>query len=214
MNEQLLAWLLLPSFALGAPAPFLRTGPGVGYESPQAAFEAVQQAVAKKDYKAALACLPVELRRKVAAEIAIQGIYKVRIASRWGDRLYPIQKVLEKHGIGPMQAEHLGLARSTSGASRKKARKALANFIRKPEAFVLEMAAAEPREVTELFGPLGGCFPGPSDRLVFLKMDGIAGAWFVAPPPRDRLFSVPTLMRDARFRKGPAGWTMLPLIDD
>jgi hypothetical protein len=204
MNASLLALMLPLTVAAPEPGPE-PPGGGKYYKTPQAVFDASEKAVQKKDYKAVVACIAPEGRKELAAELAAQAVAVLGVKVAAGEKaLKPMRAVLARHGLTAKAVSGITVY-PADAASMQKARAALGKLIKKPEAFAVEMMAAQ-----EKYGEATGTTTTPRSTLESVKVEGkkASGTLLSAYCGAFRV------KYQISFVKDPNGWRMLPVLSE
>lgn len=104
-----------------------------GFESPEAAFTALQQSLSRRDWRTATTCLTPESREVMAAGLLFAGGL---MAAFGGEEASPITAVMEKHGIELPEPE-------------------FSFSVGPPAGDAAEESAEEPEEMPEIEDPAG-----------------------------------------------------------
>ena len=188
-----------------APTPDPEPPPaGKFYKSPRAFFEASQAATKKKDYKALIDCVAPEARAEMAGQMAasmqmLKGIGLPGLA----DAGKAADAVMKKYGL---EGKAVGIGNPADVVA---AGKAYAKMIKKPEAFALEMLAAQEKMQEALKGVVPG-FDAPTMSLKEAKVTGAKARGVIEVSIAGTATTYPL-----DFVKGPNGWRMLlPRLDE
>jgi hypothetical protein len=206
MNARLLALLLsLPLVALAAPSPE-PPGSGKYYKTPQAVFDASGKAAEKKDYKTVIDCIAPESRKEMAAQLALQALALKGVPSpRSSKANKALTDVLDKHGLTEKAIKDIKVGHDT--ASMRKARADLAKLIKKPEAFAVEMMAANAKAAEAMLPP-GVTLPKVTMKLEGVKVEGKKATGTMVGEATGLKYRL-----KVGFVKGTNGWRMLPTLD-
>src|SRR5207302_7348476 len=132
-----LGGLLLAALALVAGAQPDEKKPKTKlYKTPQAVFNASQAALKKGDFKAHVACFTANSQKRLAVDLALDGLaMRARAAkdSKLKKKIQPVLAVLAKHGLSAKATKDIKLPRDPDDeAGLEKAHKALAALIKEP----------------------------------------------------------------------------------
>lgn len=176
-----------------------------GYQSPEAAFAAVQEAARNKDFQGAVGALTDDSQDALCGMIVLAtGL----MAAFGGDEMADIKAVLEKHGV-PIEAPkfdfNIGEA-PPADATPPAAEEPEEMPIKDKPAFIAEMFA-----VMEKKGGSEGFDKGPTD-WIDAELRDLAIAGESATATVFRMEEGAEVTEPIEFRKGPGGWLVhLPL---
>ncbi len=136
----------------GAPAPGQPAKAGgeqaaaAGYQTPREALDAFIAAVNKGDRLAEVRSYPADLVKRMAANYAINNLYRKRMSNdpafRFAD-FTPVFAVLAKHGLTDEATKSINVA--AQGPDRDRAKGQLLALVKDPPAFLAEAMDAENR---------------------------------------------------------------------
>jgi hypothetical protein len=141
------------------------------HKTPKAVFEAAEAARKKGDFKGFLDCFTPASHKRMAGDLAYKGLAmkadadQGRAPARFKEKLKPIIKVLQKHGLTEKATKKI--MRESFSTDRDKAMRALAGLIKDPAAFAAEFMPA-----MEKFAGPPPSKEKPTARLTDIKIDG------------------------------------------
>jgi len=204
----LILFALLPLLVAAAP-PTSQDDPEPGYRtrrynSPRAVFEAYVKAGEKKDYKTALDCLTPDAQKDVAAFTAYLFLSIKSFNPDEAKKTFkPIYDVMDKHGLTEKATSDVKFEGNPLKLPEA-ARVALRKLIKKPEAFMIDMARASEKMQKD------GLVPAQGKTKTTLKDLKIDGNKATATMVTENGNGAGATKQKVEFVKSHAGWKMIP----
>jgi hypothetical protein len=198
-RKVILGGLALAVLALAGAA---QTDEETVYKTPRAAFEAALAASKKGDVKGYMACLTPGSQRRMASGLALQSLglrARAREDEDFHDRARPVLAVMSKHGITARATRDIRRPRDAEEAA--KARRTLAELIKKPAAFAVEyLNALKKAGLVKKLPP-----PMPPGELRDVKIDGerATGSFILKIGDQQRIQTL-------RFARIEGSWKLIP----
>lgn len=183
------------------------------YRTPQAVFDAMLAARAKKDFKTFVGCLAPEAQKDMAVRFAVDGLrhraeVEAVLAKRGQDeklieRYRPMFDALDRHGLTPKAAKGIRL----DFADGKKTHEAVLKLVGQPAAFAAAFLAASEKVNPGRMAGDGEVKPRLTDLEV--KGDKAVGT-VVTPGPNYDKDKTPDRRGTVEFLKVNGGWRIDP----
>jgi hypothetical protein len=176
------------------------------YASPKACFDAYAKATEKKDYKTAFDCLSPEAQKDQAAfTVYALSSLPANLPDEFKKMYKPVLDVLDKHGLTEKARKDF----KGDGFAMKmpeKARLGLRKLIKKPQALLLDLTAAQEKMMKD--GGLPAVQANPKFTLNDLKVKGDKASGKMVMS-----FSGTELKQSVEFVKLNVGWKMVPSME-